>query len=50
MRRFAITLRLELSAVENAIQEPWSNGQTEGQVNRLKTAFCMGRRPARTDL
>jgi hypothetical protein len=25
-----------LSAVRNAICEPWSNGQTEGQINRLK--------------
>ncbi len=25
------------SAVRNALSSPWSNGQTEGQVNRLKT-------------
>jgi transposase len=37
MRRYANTLRLDLAAVENAIREPWSNGQVEGQVNRLKT-------------
>jgi hypothetical protein len=33
-------------AVQNAILEPWSNGQTEGQINRLKTpakrAFGLG--------
>ena len=37
MRRFAATLRQDLAAVYNAISEPWSNGQTEGQINRLKT-------------
>jgi transposase len=37
MRQFAITLRKDISAVSNAICEPWSNGQTEGQINRLKT-------------
>ncbi len=25
-----------LEAVRNAVTEPWSNGQTEGQINRLK--------------
>jgi hypothetical protein len=37
MRRYASTLRLDLTAVENAIREPWSNGQVEGQINRLRT-------------
>jgi hypothetical protein len=37
IRRFARTLRQDLAAVRNAITEPWSNGQTEGQINRLKT-------------
>ena len=37
MRQFAGTLRQDLAAVQNAIREPWSNGQTEGQINRLKT-------------
>jgi hypothetical protein len=37
MRRFVRTLRQDLAAVQNAITEPWSNGQTEGQINRLKT-------------
>jgi hypothetical protein len=36
IRRFAHTLRLDLAAVRNAITETWSNGQTEGQINRLK--------------
>ena len=29
-------LQRDISAVWNAITEPWSNGQTEGQINRLK--------------
>jgi len=37
IRRFARTLRQDLAAVRNAISETWSNGQTEGQINRLKT-------------
>jgi len=37
MRQFAATLRRDLVAVRNAMSEPWSNGQTEGQINRLKT-------------
>ncbi|MGA8898539.1 transposase, partial [Bradyrhizobium sp.] len=37
MRRFAATLRRDLAAVRNAISAPWSSGQTEGQINRLKT-------------
>ena len=43
MRRFAATLRQDLVAVRNAISEPWSNGQTEGQINRLKTLKRYGR-------
>nr|WP_238941979.1 transposase [Bacillus sp. REN10] len=30
-------LKKDLPAVSNSIQEPWSNGVTEGHVNRLKT-------------
>lgn len=37
MRRFGKSLRQDLDAVRNAIVEPWSNGQVEGQINRLKT-------------
>jgi transposase len=33
---FAIGLRREQLAVEAALSLPYSNGQTEGQVNRLK--------------
>jgi transposase len=27
----------DIDAVRNAIEQPWSNGQVEGQTNRLKT-------------
>ena len=27
---------IDILAVRNAVIEPWSNGQTEGQINRLK--------------
>jgi transposase len=37
MQRFARTLRQDIGAVRNAMLEPWSNGQAEGQINRLKT-------------
>ena len=37
MQRFARTIRQDLEAVRNAMPELWSNGQTEGQINRLKT-------------
>ena len=37
MVRFARALRRDIDAVRNAIEMPWSNGQAEGQINRLKT-------------
>jgi hypothetical protein len=37
VRQFAFKLRQDAAAVRNAIIEIWSNGQTEGQINRLKT-------------
>ncbi|WP_436118893.1 transposase [Phyllobacterium sp. LjRoot231] len=37
MQRFVRTLNRDLEAVRNAVEQPWSNGQIEGQVNRLKT-------------
>jgi transposase len=37
MQRLARTLRRDIDAVRNAITEQWSNGQSEGQINRLKT-------------
>ena len=33
---FAKTLKQDRAAVEAALTYSWSNGQTEGQVNRLK--------------
>ncbi len=33
---FANGLHKDLTAVRNALRYVWSNGQTEGQVNRLK--------------
>lgn len=35
-RQFALVLRRDLGAVEAALTYDWSNGQTEGQINRLK--------------
>jgi len=34
--RFASVLRRDVAAVKNAIELTWSNGQAEGQINRLK--------------
>jgi transposase len=34
--RFAYGLRKDFNAVIAAVETPWSNGQTEGQINRLK--------------
>ena len=33
---FASGVRRDRDAVHNAIVEPWSNGQTEGQITKLK--------------
>ena len=33
---FAAGLRRDWAAVQEALTSPWSNGQTEGQVSRLK--------------
>jgi transposase len=35
--RFAYGLQKDISAVNAAVDTSWSNGQVEGQVNRLKT-------------
>lgn len=34
--RFAKRLREDYDAVKAGVTMPWSNGQTEGQINRLK--------------
>ena len=36
LRNFAISLKRDKAAVYEAIRQPWSNGATEGHVNRLK--------------
>jgi transposase len=36
LKSFANGLRRDLAAVRNALRMSWSNGQTEGQINRLK--------------
>jgi hypothetical protein len=36
MQRFARAARQNFDAIRNAVLEPWSSGQTEGQINRLK--------------
>ena len=36
LARFALSLRRDLSAVTAAVESPLSNGQVEGQINRLK--------------
>ena len=36
VRRFAEVLRQDWAAVVEAIRQPWSQGQVEGQINRLK--------------
>jgi pimeloyl-ACP methyl ester carboxylesterase len=37
LQQFARILARDIDAVRNAIAEPWSSGQAEGQINRLKT-------------
>lgn len=36
LRRFAASLETDLAAVRAAVTSPWSSGQVEGQINRLK--------------
>ena len=36
LKTFAGGIRRDYAEVAAALQQPWSNGQTEGQVNRLK--------------
>jgi transposase len=36
LRRFAVGLKRDLDAVRAGLREAWSNGQTEGQIHRLK--------------
>lgn len=36
VQRFAEVLRQDWAAVVEAVRQPWSQGQVEGQINRLK--------------
>ena len=36
LKAFVASLRQDYAAVKAALELPWSNGRTEGQVNRLK--------------
>ncbi len=36
IRSFAVSLKADHSAVRAAFESPWSSGQVEGQINRLK--------------
>jgi transposase len=36
VRTFALGIQQDYAAIRGALETPWSNGQTEGQVNRLK--------------
>lgn len=37
LQRFAQVMRRDIETVRNAVREQWSNGQTEGQINKLQT-------------
>jgi transposase len=37
LRAFAKGLLTDFTAVKNAFSSQWSNGQVEGQINKLKT-------------
>ena len=37
LRRFAAGLPPDKAAVQAGLTEAWSNGQTDGHINRLKT-------------
>jgi transposase len=50
IHRFARTLRRDVDAVRNSLTEGWSNGQAEGQINRLKTLKRAMYGRARTEL
>ncbi|HKI83855.1 MAG TPA: ISL3 family transposase [Candidatus Krumholzibacteria bacterium] len=49
-RSFSHGLRQDLQAVRAALLHPWSNGQTEGQNNRLKLIKRLGYGRAKPDL
>jgi transposase len=49
-RRFAASLRGDEAAVRAALEYPWSNGQLEGQINRVKVLKRVGDGRAKLDL
>lgn len=50
MKRLAASLRQDYAAVRAALELPWSNGQLEGQINRLKVIKRVGYGRANFDL
>jgi len=49
-KHFAASLRRDVAAVRAALELPWSNGQLEAQVNRLKVIKRIGYGRAKFDL
>ena len=49
-KHFAASLRRDEAAVRAALSQPWSNGQLEAQVNRLKVIKRVGYERAKFDL
>jgi len=50
VRSFATGIRRDRAAIDAALRSPWSNGQTEGQINRLKVLKRQMYGRARLDL
>ncbi len=50
LKRLASSLRQDYAAVRAALELPWSNGQVEGQINRLKVIKRVGYGRAKFDL
>jgi len=50
IKHFAASLRRDEAAVRAALEQPWSNGQLEAQVNRLKVIKRVGYGRAKFDL
>jgi transposase len=50
LSRFAASLRRDYAAVRAALELPWSQGQVEGQINRLKVIKRVGYGRAKFDL
>ncbi len=50
LKRFATSVRRDVAAVAAALTLPWSNGQLEGQINRVKVIKRVGYGRAKFDL